>query len=148
MWPASPGFALSLLSDLERFRDEVDFYFGSSAGQGRGTATFPPLSVEETGEDFRVSAFAPGFAAADFDITIQNTILTVRGARRPSVANNGSSTTCHRKERLFGEFTRVVTLPDSVDPTQVHATYTNGVLTVFVGKRTEVKPRKIELKAQ
>jgi len=52
----------------------------------------------------------------------------------------------HYLERRFGSFQRSIQLPAGVDPNTVDARFDNGVLTVKLAKRAEVKPKKIEVK--
>lgn len=51
----------------------------------------------------------------------------------------------HRLERPYGSFTRSFTLPRTVDASKVAAEYRNGVLTVRLPLREEVKPRQIKV---
>ena len=48
-------------------------------------------------------------------------------------------------ERSYGTFVRAFTLPDSVDPEKVTADYSNGVLTVNLGKKEIAKPRTVKV---
>ena len=50
-----------------------------------------------------------------------------------------------RVERSYGEFFRRFTLPDVADSEAISAKTTNGVLTVRIGKRAEVQPRRIQV---
>ncbi|MHB8901390.1 MAG: Hsp20/alpha crystallin family protein, partial [Thermoguttaceae bacterium] len=54
----------------------------------------------------------------------------------------------HRRERAFGDFARVVTLPSPVDADKVGATLKHGVLTITLPKVAETRPRRIEVKAE
>jgi HSP20 family protein len=49
----------------------------------------------------------------------------------------------YRQERFDGEFRRVITLPDDVDPDRVEAKYRDGVLQITVQRREAVRPRQI-----
>ena len=51
----------------------------------------------------------------------------------------------HLYVRSHGQFSRIFTLPDGVNPDQVTANLKEGVLTLSVGKKPEVQPRKISL---
>jgi HSP20 family protein len=46
-------------------------------------------------------------------------------------------------ERPHGTFVRAITLPSTVDPTTINATYTNGILEIALNKRAEAKPKQI-----
>ena len=51
----------------------------------------------------------------------------------------------HHVERRYGTFSRSFSLPQTVDPNKVSAEYKNGVLTVRLPLREEVKPRSIKV---
>ena len=48
-------------------------------------------------------------------------------------------------ERQYGIFTRLFTLPSSVDTGQVNAHYDNGVLKISLAKKAEAKPKQIKV---
>jgi HSP20 family protein len=49
----------------------------------------------------------------------------------------------YRRERFDGDFRRVVSLPDDVDPDRVDAKYRDGVLQITVQRREIARPRQI-----
>lgn len=49
----------------------------------------------------------------------------------------------YAQERFVGTFRRVVELPQGADPDKVQARYSNGCLSISVGKREASKPRAI-----
>ena len=51
----------------------------------------------------------------------------------------------HAMERSYGQFVRSFSLPDGADSEGVKAELKDGVLTVHVGKRPEVQPKKIAI---
>lgn len=112
---------------------------------------FPPVVVGETKEDIRAYFFAPGLDAKSLEVSVQNNLLRVAAERKhDSEFGWGSSggVTAHRRERVRGAFSKVVSLPDGADPAQVHATYEDGILSVMLGKRPESKPRRIDVNAR
>jgi HSP20 family protein len=52
----------------------------------------------------------------------------------------------HRSERPRGKFLRTYSVPASVDQGRIAAEYKDGVLQVSLPKRTEQKPKKIDVK--
>ena len=53
--------------------------------------------------------------------------------------------TWYLRERFEGDFRRVVTLPEDVDPDQVMASYRDGVLHLAIKRRAAVRPRQISV---
>ncbi len=48
-------------------------------------------------------------------------------------------------ERFFGSFARSFALPNSIDGEKVAAEYQDGVLTLTLPKKEEVKPKAIKI---
>jgi len=82
----------------------------------------------------------------DFELTIENNVLTLRGERR--FEKKDDSDNYHRVERSYGSFTRSFTMPPAVSSESVTAEYKNGVLRVTLRKREEVKARRIEISSE
>lgn len=136
----------SLYDELRRMEQEMDQLFGRwSAPAGirwvsRGT--FPAANVGATGNAVQVYLFAPGVDPKSIELTLQQNLLLVSGKRE---VPEDQKATYYRQERFSGEFRRVITLPDDVDPDRVDATYRDGVLQVTVKRQESARPRKIEV---
>ena len=102
--------------------------------------TFPPINVGATPERVDVYLFAAGLDPKSLDISIQKNLLAVSGDRKVPV---DESADYYRQERFDGEFRRVITLPDDVDPDRVDAKYRDGVLQITVQRREAARPRQI-----
>jgi len=87
-----------------------------------------------------VYVFASGIDPKALDISIQQNLLVISGQRAVSVAQEGNY---YRRERYDGEFRRVITLPEDVDPERVNAKYRDGVLQITVRRRESAQPRQI-----
>ena len=117
-----------------------DPFFG-----GRPASAFAPaFEVKETGDSFVLRADVPGVEEKDLDIAVHNGTLTVSGSRQSEERKEGESYALY--ERQYGSFSRSFALPDIADGERIDASLTNGVLTLTVAKKTEAKPRKIQLK--
>ena len=51
----------------------------------------------------------------------------------------------HRVERYYGSFGRTFTLPSTVEAGHITAVSRDGVLRIFMPKKTETKPRQIKV---
>jgi HSP20 family protein len=105
-------------------------------------AWVPPVDVAETQEKIIVRAEVPGMRQEDIQIEFENGLLTLRGERK---LEKSDGLTWHRVERIYGNFSRTFTLPRSVDPEKIAATYRDGILEVEVPKREEAKPKQIRI---
>ncbi len=111
---------------------------------------FPIINVGETNDNVLVYIFAPGLDLEKVDLSIEGNLLSISGERDSSAAlklENIEPERYYRRERFSGKFTRVISLPESVDPQQVEAVYQNGIIKVKIAKKEEKKPRKIQVKA-
>ena len=82
--------------------------------------------------------------AGRLDLTVLGDTVTLKGKREDDYKE---SDRFYRKERVSGEFTRTLTLPDPVDPKTVKAQYQNGVLKVTLNKAEAAKAKKIKIKS-
>ena len=138
------SFDTSLFDEVRRLESELDQLFGRGALPAgiRATrrGTFPPTNVGATPERVDVYLFAAGLDPKSLDISIQQNLLAVSGERKVPV---DEAADYYRQERYDGEFRRVITLPDDVDPNRVEAKYRDGVLQITVQRREAVRPRQI-----
>lgn len=104
----------------------------------------PRVDIIESGADVTTRFEIPGFDPADVDVTVEDNVLTVKGARTHDLAEDA---TYRHRELADGRFSRSVTLPDNVDSDQVAARISNGILEVVIRKRPDVLPRTIEIEA-
>lgn len=112
----------------------------------RFTAVYPPLNVWEDENALYVEAELPGMSLDDLEIFVTgHNQLTIRGERKAPQVEGG---TWHRRERAFGTFSRVITLPVEVEPDKVEATFHNGVLRIVLPKTAAARTRKIPVKAE
>lgn len=103
----------------------------------------PPCDIVETREALIVYAELPGVKRDDIEISLDNGVLTLRGARALEKENEERS--YHRIERSYGHFIRSFTLPRTVDAERISANFTDGVLEIRMPRREEDKPRSIKI---
>lgn len=102
-----------------------------------------PVDIHEDEDGLTVSAELPGFNKDQVELSIDNGVLTIAAQRDSSKKDDGVT---HLHERRFSRVRRQFTLPTTVDTTNVDAKLADGVLTLRLKKKEEVKPRKIEVK--
>jgi HSP20 family protein len=126
-----------LMRDFLRWDPLLDY------GTGAATAFMPSFDVKETPDAYQFKADLPGILEADLEISLEGSRLTVAGKREEEVVKDGER--IHLSERSHGTFSRTFTLPEDVEGEKVIAELRNGVLTLMVPKRPEVRPRKINV---
>ena len=120
--------------DLDRLTQQV---FGTVA---RPAAM--PMDAYRHGDTFCLKLDLPGIAMDAIDLTVEQNVLTVRAERLPTSADGAEMIVA---ERPAGTFTRQVFLGDTLDPDQMTAGYTAGVLTLAIPIHEAAKPRKVEI---
>ena len=121
-------------------------------GAGEVPSTLAPYAVDvhEDADHFYVEAELPGFTQDETEITLEDGVLTIRAERKTESRmggdGNGGRQPLHM-ERRWNRFERSFTLPAAVNENSVRASLDNGLLTVTLDKREEVKPRKIQITA-
>jgi HSP20 family protein len=105
----------------------------------------PAMDLVEHEDHFRLRADLPGLTEDDVSIELNDGSLTVSGERKAE--HDQRERGFYRLERQFGRFSRTLTLPDGIDGDQIKASFTNGVLEVWIPKPEERKPRRIPIGA-
>src|SRR5690349_2084053 len=135
--------------DLRTLQEEVNRLFSTNLnrsfgdeGIGRG-AWAPSVDIYENKDQIVLEAELPGMKQEDFDLSIENNVITLRGERK--FERSEETDNYHRVERSYGAFTRSFTLPQTVSAEGATAEYNNGVLRVTLPKRVETKSRRIQV---
>ncbi len=76
---------------------------------------------------------------ADFSVTYEDQLLSIRGARAETVSQKAY----HQMEIAYGEFETHVRLPSPVEVASIEATYMDGFLRVILPK---TQPRRVPIK--
>ena len=104
---------------------------------------FPAINVWEDERALFVEAEVPGVTMDSIDVSILDGELAIK-ATRPLTLPEGAAVI--RQDRPTGEFVRTFSLPCAVDESAVDASLKDGVLTVRIPKRMELRPRRIEVR--
>ncbi|GAB4354451.1 MAG: Hsp20/alpha crystallin family protein [Methylohalobius sp. ZOD2] len=104
----------------------------------------PAVDIKEKANQYVVHADLPGVKPDDIEITLENSILTIKGHRETEAKEEKED--YKRVERVYGGFFRRFALPDSVDADKIQANYEQGVLIITIPKKAEVQPKKITVK--
>lgn len=87
----------------------------------------------------------PGFDRDDLDIEVRDDNLIIRGERTRESRSKNDDRNYYRTERQFGSFRRVFSLPNDVNPDDIHAEYDDGVLKVSMPALESSERRSIEI---
>ncbi len=136
------------------FQNEMNQLFNKFNGDfelapafAAGEKWLPAMDVQDTEKELVIKAELPGVQEKDIDVSVENSVLTVKGEKRSEKEEKGKD--FYRKECSCGSFLRSVQLPCEVDRDKVEATLKNGVLNIRLPKTVEAQKqaRKIAVKA-
>jgi HSP20 family molecular chaperone IbpA len=96
------------------------------------------VDIYEQDDYYIIKAPIAGVRLSDIDIEVNDNVVTIRGTRRQ--ADQVPQNQYYLQECFWGPFSRSVTLPISVDPKKIRATFNKEcVLKVLVPKEEKVK---------
>lgn len=108
--------------------------------QKRNCGHMPSTNVMEDENAFRIEMMAPGFSKKEIKINIEKNILTVSSEKQ---AEKQEQDIRHiRREFAFNDFCRSFELPETIDQEGIKADFRNGILTLTLPKKEEVKIKK------
>ena len=139
-----PFEAFQSLRRLNAVLDEAFGGYQNDEGSTITAAWYPACDVFEDKDAVKIVAELPGVRPEDVKISLENNVLTIRGEKRQQAEEKNERV--HRYERSYGVFERGFSLPSTVDPEKIQATYSHGVLTVTVPKAERARPREIAVK--
>ncbi|OKL40913.1 Hsp20/alpha crystallin family protein [Pontibacter flavimaris] len=143
MAPARSVFS-DFFSDVDRFFENDMWGMPSRMGQ-QMMANVPATNIRENEKDFSIEVAAPGMRKEDFNIDVNEGMLTISSEREEE--KNDEQENYTRREYNYSSFSRSFRLPESVREDDIKASYKDGVLHVSVpkGKDKEKPTRKIKI---
>ena len=140
-WSIRSGNSLPFNSGWIRLFKPTFNSFAQTPQLASSTAFVPRAEVFETDDQVALKIEVPGLSEKDFEITLREHVLTVRGERK--LENGVKQENLTWTERPYGTFIRTFNLPQMVDVNTINATYTNGILQIVFAKREAAKPKQI-----
>jgi HSP20 family protein len=137
------------LSDFDRC---LESFFGDSplTPVDRVFNHLPAVDIQEKEDSYVLEAELPGYDEKDIRVQVEGGNLSIESSRETEAgqkengANAGKGTYLIR-ERRSSSFSRSFKLPENADPSQVAASFKNGVLSMEIKKRGEAQKRLIRI---
>jgi len=126
-------------------------WFDDMLGKGLGTEfmsnfntgiTLPAVNVIDTDNEFIIDMAVPGLKKNDFDIDIDNNILSIGVESKSEHDENTKNYT--RREFGYSSFKRTFVIPESVNVDKISADYSDGILKVHLPKKAEAKKKPLK----
>jgi HSP20 family protein len=109
-----------------------------------GNSNTPAVNVSEDDKEYTVEVAAPGIDRNDFNLEVDNDILTI--SKKQKESKEEKSPNYLRREFSYQMFSRSFKLPETIDQDQIRATHESGILKVTLPKKEEevqLSPRQI-----
>jgi len=126
-----------------------DFFNGlpfTSYSSEQNESWVPAVDILEKEGNLILRAELPGMTEKQIELKLEGNTLIIKGERKMDKEDKKNN--YHRVESYYGSFTRSFRLPETVDLDKISADYKNGVLTVTIPQRPEVRPREIPVSTQ
>lgn len=132
------------LPSLSSWMDDIlneksDRHFVSNFNTG---ITLPAVNVLDKAEEYVVEMAVPGLKKSDFDINLDNHMLTISATLNSE--NEDLRENYTRREFGYSSFKRTFSLPETVEMDKIKAKYEDGLLMVVLPKREEAKKKPLK----
>jgi HSP20 family protein len=120
--------------DIDRLQQEVNRLFARATDRpdaATGAVLRPAMIAQEAEEGYWLTFDVPGVSAEALSLEVQDNVVQMKGER----------TTGGYKAR----YERTLQLPETADADDIKAELRDGVLSLFVPKRPQARPRRIQI---
>jgi len=107
-------------------------------------AFLPAAELHETPEAFEIKLEVPGMKPEDLDIQVTAEAVSISGERRSESTTEEKGVT--RSEFRYGQFQRVIPLPNRIQNNNVEAEYKDGILHLTLPKVEEEQHKVVKVK--
>lgn len=135
MLPAGRG-----MDPFSRMHTEMDRMFRDFFGDLRNDREMllqPSVDIAESKKAYRVSVEVPGIDPGKIDLEVQGDALMISGEKLQEKEADDEG--FHRVERRYGQFRRVLMLPEDADVEHIKADTKNGVLKIRIPRLKEAE---------
>ena len=101
-----------------------------------------PVDVKVEPDAFVITALLPGIKPEDLDIQVVNETVTIQGKL---LYQQDEKADYLVQERPYGNFSRVLSLPTTLDSNGAEAHVEDGVITLRVPKAEAARPKSIKV---
>lgn len=106
----------------------------------------PSVDIAATDKQYTITVEVPGVEENDVALELVDDSLVIRGEKK--LEKEEKDREFYRVERSYGNFRRVLSLPDDADRDSIDARFRNGVLTISLPRKaaTQISGRRITIR--
>lgn len=107
-----------------------------------------PVNVRESEQQYQVDVIAPGCRKDDFNVMVNDNMLTVSFERKQENEETDETKGWVRNEFIQQSFTRSFALDETVDVDKISGDYSDGILRITLPKNEKARQqsRQIEIR--
>ncbi len=106
----------------------------------------PQMDMYETPEEIIIVGEISGVDKEDLEVELDQKAVKITGLRRETARVPGIK--YHLAEIVYGKFERILLLPMPINPEEVKASYTNGLLKVTMPKSLSKEAHQIPIQGE
>jgi HSP20 family protein len=106
----------------------------------------PSVDMFDKKDEIVVKAEIPGIEKEDINIALSDNTLTIKGQTKKE--EEVKEEDYYYAERLYGSFSRTLSLPAKVNADKVKASFKNGILEIHLPKAEESKPKEVKVEVK
>jgi len=137
-------YIMNIISNRTKFIPSIlDDLINLDWNYDRHTFSVPAVNIKELDTHFEIELAIPGKNKNDFEIEIEEGILSISSSFNKEQKEDNSKLT--KIECDYNSFKRTFSIPESVDSSKIEATYKGGILKISLSKRDEALPEPKKL---
>jgi len=106
------------------------------------SGSLPAANIRETETGFHVELAAPGMKKEDFNIELNEDLLSIRTEKQEEQEEKDGKYT--KREFNYSSFVRSFRLPEEVDIDSIRASYSDGLLSLDIPKKEMEETKKVK----
>lgn len=140
--PAREDFFTPVDAMIDRFFESTFPTFQTEFGINFGSGSYPKVDVIDNTENIIIEAEIPGLSRNDVSVDLEKNILTISGAKRDKRHEDARYI---KRELKRSSFKRSFILNEALETKKIDAEFTDGLLTITIGKKQPEKKRKVKI---
>jgi len=108
-----------------------------------GLSNFGNLDLYEDGGSIHVDVELPGCQRDDIELSLEDGAIHLQAQRKEERESKDAN--YYVRERVSGQWSRSVQLPEPVNEDNINATFKDGILRIVLEKQQKNEPHKIKI---
>lgn len=133
-------------SPVANLREEMREMWGNGPGEtGPRNRQGPPVDIYEEGDELVLECEFPGMDREHIEVNFQNNQLTVSATHDEETEEREEERDYYRRERRREHLKRSFLLPNFVDPEEIEAEYSDGVIRIRLPSIRDEEAHRVEI---